>query len=93
MALTLQEAEDRYRDLKNQGLNIDMTRGKPGEDQLRLSYGLLNLDLRREISHGDIGLAFSDCANYGHLLGVPAARRLMGEILSIPAENILVGGN
>ena len=34
-----------------------------------------------------------DCRNYGNLEGIPEARKLMGDLLGVNAENVLVCGN
>ena len=38
----LQELESIYADYKSRALSLDMSRGKPGADQLDLTLGLLN---------------------------------------------------
>ena len=35
--LTVQEAEDHYQELKSKGSQLDLTRGKPSNEQLDLS--------------------------------------------------------
>ena len=41
--MTLALLQKRYQQLKAQGLNLDMTRGKPSPEQLDLSLPLLGL--------------------------------------------------
>lgn len=88
MVLTLQQAELDYQEWKNLGLNIDMTRGKPSPEQLWLSLPMHQAALAKE----DFGSGMM-VGNYGHILGLPQARKLMGDILGIESEHILVGGN
>ncbi len=80
------ELSKQYQAIKKHGLNLDLTRGKPSNEQLNLSDALL----------GDISdAARSDASlrNYGGLLGIPAARELFAPVLGVSAEEMLVGGN
>ena len=81
------EVQQRYATLKNEGLNLDLTRGKPASDQLDLSNGLDG------ILGGDYSSAGPDVRNYGDVWGIPEARRLGSEIMGTKAEEILTGGN
>ncbi len=86
-ALDLPALEDAHRALVDRGLALDLTRGKPSPDQLALSDaldGILDGRYRRE--DGDL-------RNYGGIDGIPAARRLGGMLMDVPAEAVLVGGN
>ena len=78
-----------YQAYQAQNLKLDMSRGKPGTDQLELSMEMLNMPLSVSdfVCEGGI-----DARNYGFLEGIPEARRLMGDILGMPAEQIIVGG-
>ncbi len=77
-----------YDDFRARGLALDMTRGKPCPEQLDLSRGLLDV-LGGEVQAAD----GTDCRNYGGLEGLPEARALFGELLGVPAAQVLVGGN
>ncbi len=73
---------------QQRGLKLDLTRGKPGPEQVALASAL----------DGALGGDFSgdgidDTRGYGGLLGIPEARRLFGELLQAPPEQTLVGGN
>ncbi len=82
------ELTSQYNALKDQKLNLDITRGKPSSEQLSLSDSLDGiLDGNYKASDG------TDTRNYGGLDGLPEARRLGGELLGVDANNILVGGN
>ncbi len=72
------------------GLKLDMSRGKPGSDQLALSQQMLTVLRTEEDCKTETGF---DCRNYGVLEGIPEARRLFSDLLEIPAENIFIGGN
>ncbi|MBE6799938.1 MAG: aminotransferase class I/II-fold pyridoxal phosphate-dependent enzyme [Ruminococcaceae bacterium] len=78
-----------YETLKAQGLSIDMSRGKPGSDQLDISDGMLDV-----LSDGNFkcenGL---DVRNYGLLDGIPECKKLFADLLEVKPENIIVGGN
>ena len=85
-----QRVLERYNCYKDKGLSLDMSRGKPGFDQLALSMPML--DTVR--SDGDMRtLDGSDVRNYGQLDGIPEMKALFAEILGVQPENILVGGN
>lgn len=71
------------------GLKLDLSRGKPAADQLDLSTDLL----RRPLSEGEYVVDGFDCRNYGCPWGLPSMRRFFGELLGIPGEQIIVGGN
>lgn len=77
-----------YDALKQEGLDLDLTRGKPSAEQLSLSNaldGLLNGDFQ---SRDGI-----DVRNYGGLEGLPECRELGAELLGMPADRVLAGGN
>lgn len=78
-----------YDDYKARGLKLDMSRGKPGAEQLDLTAGLLTC-VQPEDYFAEDG---TDTRNYGILCGIPEARRLFGEIFGVPAANVIVGGN
>ena len=76
-----------YSAIKEQGLSLDLTRGKPSAEQLSLSNtldGILNGDYRSEDG--------TDVRNYGGLEGLPEARALFAQILGTPSEETFVGG-
>lgn len=82
--------EAQYRDFQGKGLKLDMSRGKPSAAQLDLSMGMMDVldcftDLKCE--------AGIDCRNYGVMDGIPEAKRLLGELIEVPAENIIIYGN
>ena len=77
--------ESKFAALRSKGFQIDLTRGKPGSDQLDLSNNLLNAEVS---SHSPSGV---DVRNYGDPLGIPEARELGASLLSSPKETTLVG--
>ena len=81
------EAEAQYNELKAKGLKLDLSRGKPGSDVLDLSNSLLDgLDTWKSEDGTDI-------RNYGVLDGLPECKRLFSELLGVPADRMIVGGN
>ena len=78
-----------YEGLKEQKLHLDMSRGKPGKEQLDLVSDLLQYPASAEACTID-GV---DARNYGTLSGLPAARRLFADLLGTRPEEVFVGGN
>ena len=78
-----------YDALRAKGLQLDMSRGKPGKEQLDLVSGIFFRMLSREeyYSNGE------DVRNYGELAGLPSARKLFASILDCRPEQVFVGGN
>lgn len=81
----------RYSEKKSLGLKLDISRGKPCPEQLALSLPMLDLvNSKTENFKCENGF---DIRNYGVIEGIPECRRLFGEILDAPAENVIVTGN
>lgn len=83
-----QELASQYEDIKAQKLNLDLTRGKPSTEQLTLSDELDGILQGNYITDSGV-----DTRNYGGLDGIPEAKTLGGQILGIPATNVLAGGS
>lgn len=78
-----------YNEYKEKNLNLNMSRGKPNEEQLDLSLGLIN-----SINSSDvIAPNGTDYRNYGLFDGIPQAKGIFSEILEIKPENVIVLGN
>lgn len=86
----LKKEKQRYEEFKAAGIKLDMSRGKPSRVQLDLSEKLLTVVSTNEECTDDSGM---DCRNYGGPLGIPAARKLMGDMLGAPADQTIVCGN
>ena len=85
----LSSVKAEYESLKAQGLSIDMSRGKPGSDQLDISDGMLKV-----FDDGDFKCESGvDVRNYGLLDGIPECKKLFADLLDVKPENVIVGGN
>lgn len=83
------ELNKEYSDVKAKGLKLDMSRGKPSASQLDMEMDFMNVLDGVALTAAD----GTDCRNYGILEGLPEARKLMGDMLGVPAENVIVCGN
>ena len=86
----LASLRERYRSVCEEGLSLDMSRGKPCTEQLCLSDELLFALKSREDCLTASGF---DIRNYGLPDGVSELSELFAELLDVPAENIILGGN
>jgi DNA-binding transcriptional MocR family regulator len=78
-----------YARCKEKGLKLDMSRGKPGSDQLDLSNELLHLPGEAALSKID-GV---ELRNYGELGGIKPCRALFADILGVKIEEVFAAGN
>ena len=83
------ELEKKYEAFKAEGLNLDMSRGKPSSEQLGLSNELLDTLSSEEYKKLDLDF---DYRNYGILLGIPECKKLFAEILDVDQSNVIIGG-
>ncbi len=89
--LSLKEQLDReYEEARGKGLKLDMSRGKPSAAQLDMSRDFLDALNSASEMKSENGL---DVRNYGAMDGIPEAKKLMGDIMGVPAENVIVCGN
>lgn len=86
----LLEDQKQYKAFEEQGLSLDLSRGKPGSSQLDLLRGMLNCITSTDDCRSENGL---DCRNYGVLDGIPEAKRMFSELLDIPQSRLFIGGN
>ena len=84
----LEQLQQRYEDLRAQGLSLNLTRGKPGAEQLDLSDDLDGI-LEGNYQSDDGG----DTRNYGGIRGIPEIREIGGHILGIDPSNVIAAGN
>ncbi len=85
-----EELEKAYEDAKGKGLQLDMSRGKPAASQLDMTMPMMDILNAESLMKTEAGM---DCRNYGILDGIPEAKVLMGEMMGVPAENVIVCGN
>ena len=86
----LSQLEADYRAFKAKELTLNMARGKPSVDQLDLSMEMMDiLSSESDLSCED----GTDCRNYGVLDGLPEAKQLLGDMMEVPADNIIIYGN
>ena len=81
------ELERQYAGYQARNLKLDMSRGKPSGSQLDLTNGILDR-LDGYMVEGGI-----DARNYGCLEGIHEARKLFSELLGIPRDRLMIGGN
>ncbi len=84
------ELEKQYEDVRNQGLNLDMSRGKPSAKQLDI--GMDFMDVINASSDVKTESGF-DCRNYGLVDGIPEAKKLMAEIMETTSDHVIIFGN
>jgi aspartate/methionine/tyrosine aminotransferase len=82
-----EDALRQYRELQRKGLSLDLTRGKPGPQQLDLA------DAMEEALEGKFVEDSTDLRNYGGLEGLASARQLGAEILGTDSADVIAGGN
>ncbi|MBQ8786200.1 MAG: aminotransferase class I/II-fold pyridoxal phosphate-dependent enzyme [Oscillospiraceae bacterium] len=84
------ECEKEYEAYKAKGMKLDMSRGKPGADQLDIAMPMFDVFTNSASMIADDG---TDCRNYGMLTGIPDAKKLFGELLGVGTDEIIIGGN
>ena len=84
--------ESQYNRIKAKGLKLDMSRGKPGTDQLAVSNGLLDAITSKDWDNnaGDHSLEY---LNYGLLTGISECKRIFADLLKVQTDNVIVCGN
>ena len=86
----LEKFKNEYAEYKKMNLNLDMSRGKPGDEQLDLSEGLFTAVLDGKDCKALNGV---DCRNYGVLDGIPRIKEMFARILGVDVSEVMVGGN
>ena len=81
--------QERLAQYKAQNLKLDMTRGKPGPEQLDLANDMLTL-VNGESFTSPGG---TDCRNYGVVDGLPEAKKLFAAFLEVAEDEVIIGGN
>lgn len=84
------ELEQQYEEIKAQGLSLDMSRGKPSEEQLNISMGMMQVLANGAELKCRTGV---DCRNYGVIDGIPEAKHLLGAMSEVDPDHIIIYGN
>ena len=84
-----QAVEQKFQALKAKNLKLDMSRGKPGKEQLDLVSDMLTVLSKPE----DCIIDGFDVRNYGELTGLPCAKAFFAELLGCKPEECFIGGN
>ena len=85
-----EELEAAYQKIKEAGVKLDMSRGRPEKRQLDLADGMLQVLNVGDDCFTEGGM---DCRNYGGPVGIPEARALMAEIMEVRPDQVIVCGN
>jgi len=85
---SLEKCEAAYAAIKQQGLKLDMTRGKPSSEQLDLANELTSVLAPTDYKAAD----GTDARNYGGLDGLPEMKAIFAELLETAPANVIVGG-
>ena len=84
----LEALESEYNALAERNLSLDLTRGKPGHEQLDLCNHLDGILAGNYRSESGV-----DVRNYGGLDGLPEAKQLLGTMLGETPDHVIIGGN
>lgn len=84
------ELEQEFEEVKEKGLKLDMSRGKPSTEQLNLSMGMMDVLTSESNLVCEEGV---DCRNYGVLDGIKEAKQLLADMMEVPKDNIVIFGN
>jgi aspartate/methionine/tyrosine aminotransferase len=80
----------KYKKVQALGMHLDMSRGKPCQEQLDLSMGMMDvLSSSSDLTCED----GTDCRNYGALTGIKEARELLGDMMENNPKDIIIYGN
>ena len=86
----LSALQNEYNKIKEKNYKLDMSRGKPGSEQLDISNELLTVLSNDSDCYLENGM---DCRNYGVLDGIPEAKELFAQIFDITSDKVIVCGN
>lgn len=86
----LKDLEAQFEEVKAKNLKLDMSRGKPAQAQLDIGNGMMDTLNSQSDMKDEEGV---DCRNYGILEGIPEAKRLLGDMSEVPADNMIIYGN
>ena len=78
-----------YAQIQSRNLSLDMSRGKPGKEQLDLSEDMLHCIK----DSADCMMDGVDTRNYGVIDGLPSIKKMFAELLGVEDSMVIVGGN
>lgn len=84
------ELEKKFEEEKSKGLKLDMSRGKQSTAQLDMTMDIMDVFDSSSVLKTESGM---DCRNYGLMDGIPEAKKLLGDMMGVPAQNVFVYGN
>lgn len=84
----LSQYEAAYAAVKQKGLKLDMTRGKPSNEQLDLANANMTILSATDYKAAD----GTDTRNYGGLDGLPEMKAIFADLLGVSSANVIVGG-
>ena len=84
--MTKKEIEKNYKKLLDQNLNLDLTRGQPSKEQLKLSEPM------DQILKNKFNFDGEDLRNYGLIKGLDSTRKLGAILLGINYKNVIANG-
>ena len=82
----LAQLNDQYKAIQAQNLSLDMSRGKPGKEQLDLSEDMLHCIK----DSADCMLDGVDTRNYGIIDGLPSIKKLFADLLDVDPSMVIV---
>lgn len=82
--------EKQYEEYKSMNLKLDMSRGKPGTEQLDISSHILDILTSDSDCTTEKGF---DCRNYGLMDGISEIKPIFAQMMQVDPEMIMVGGN
>ncbi len=84
------QLEKEYEGHRAKNLSLDMSRGKPGAEQLEISMGMMDVLNSSSDLKGEEGV---DCRNYGILTGIKEAKELLADMMEVSPNEIIIYGN
>lgn len=84
------DLDKKFEEAKRKGLKLDMSRGKQSTAQLDMTMSIMDALDSSSVLKTEEGM---DCRNYGLMDGIPEAKKLLGDMMGVPAQNVLVFGN
>ncbi len=90
LKVQLERLKTAYELQQSEKLALDLSRGKPGADQLDLLSEMLDTINSDSDCRAENGF---DCRNYGLVDGIPEAKRFFAELLGLDEADLFIGGN